>query len=100
MLLVHPKKMGHGKWEVAWQWLPHFLAADKDLIKSVDKKLSEEFKGTSLEDSEAVSQQMHNRLIDLIIEKYGIYGIGGLREFLEGYSCVHIYEDDDVVEES
>jgi len=34
---------------VAWQWLPHFLAADKDLIKSVDKVLSAEFKGTAVE---------------------------------------------------
>jgi len=79
MYLVHPKKHGHGKWEVAWTWLPFFLAADKELVKYVDQELTKEFKGVETEGEDQLVEMMHEKVINLIVEHYPI---PGLREHL------------------
>jgi hypothetical protein len=80
--LVNPKKGNSRKWEVAWAWLPHFLAADLSLVSHVDKVLTEEFKGTELPPQDQlargqdyVTYKMHHRVVDLIVEKYPIKGL-------------------------
>jgi hypothetical protein len=77
MFLVHKKKQGHGKWEVAWTWLPFFLASDQSLVKKVDQALTERFKGTDLsEDGGHALMHMHNTVIETILEKYPMQGLG------------------------
>lgn len=94
MYLVHEKKEKSGKWEVAWMWLPHFLAMDAKLHKLVDQKMTEEFKGQFLESSSDCPEhlvqemhnlvlKMHNKVIELILLEHPILG---LRELLEGYA--------------
>lgn len=87
MYLVHQKKHRDGKWEVAWMWLPHFLAADHSLRKHVDQKMTEAFKGEMVEkETEAhLLQRMNQKVVDLILEKYPI---PGLRRFMEGYTVL------------
>lgn len=94
MYLVHEKKERSGKWEVAWMWLPQFLAMDAELHKAVDQKMTQEFKGIFLEagvdpsaehmvqEMHDLTVRMHNRVIALILEKYPM---PGLREILEAY---------------
>jgi hypothetical protein len=92
MYLVHPRKNLDGKWEVAWMWLPHFLAADQDLHKLVDEKMTETFKGEVIEEPNrtiAVAK-MHLKVIDLIVERYP--NITGLRQLLEGYHNLSLEE--------
>lgn len=74
MYLVHQKKAKDGKWEVAWMWLPHFLAQDQSLHLYVEKKMTETFKGRIVEGSTLVIQ-MHEEVIRLIMEKYPIHGL-------------------------
>jgi hypothetical protein len=79
--LVHQKKHKEGKWEVAWMWLPHFLAADLALHKYVDQKMTEKFKGEMAEEDmelESLVGKMHNTVIGLILERYPIPGLKGL----------------------
>jgi len=94
MYLIHEKKAQDGRWEVAWMWLPHFLAADLELHKFVDQEMTKAFKGTMLEGEEPsmnqLLEQMHQQVINLILKKYPI---PGLREFLEGYS--HLRPDEE-----
>lgn len=84
MQLVHQKKGFNGKWEVAWMWLPHFLAADQELHKFVDQSMTKFFKGEMVEDDDVpkLVERMHQKVISLICEKHPIPGI---RRFLEGY---------------
>lgn len=89
MYLVHEKKDRTGKWEVAWTWLPYFLASDKNLHKYVGQKMTELFKGQTVEDDQAqknqLLMQMHNEVIRLILSKYPM---PGLRQYLE--STIHL----------
>ena len=94
MFLVLEKKDKPGKWEVAWTWLPFFLASDTGLHKVVDRAMTEEFRGTKLEGDvhmmyppsmTPILQKMHNRVVQLIIERYPI---PGLRMYLE--SVLHV----------
>jgi hypothetical protein len=81
MYLVHQKKHREGKWEVAWMWLPHFLAADLDLHKYVDQKMTEKFKGEIVEEEselETLVCKMNSTVISLILERYPILGLEGL----------------------
>ena len=89
MWLVHEDKRKEGKWEVAWMWLPHFLASDKSLHKWVAEKMTKEFKGTMLEGDvhnmyppsmTPILKRMHDRVIELLIEKYPIPGLRGYLE--------------------
>jgi len=80
MLLVHEKIDNPGRWEVAWMWLPHFLAADRRLHRHVDQEMKKEFKGRMVQDG--VVDQMNRRVIELILEQYPI---PGLRQLLETY---------------
>lgn len=84
MYLIHQKKHRDGKWEVAWMWLPHFLAADQALHKYVDQKMTEAFKGELVEEEQVAHllERMHQKLLDLVLEKYPV---PGMRKFLEGY---------------
>ena len=65
-------------------WLPHFLAADQNLHKYVDQKMTEAFKGELVEEEQVphLLERMHQRLLDLILEKYPV---PGMRRFLDGY---------------
>jgi hypothetical protein len=65
MLLVHPKKGEKGKWEIAWMWLPHFLALDTALHKHVDEEMTARFKGADLSDIH-VGMQMNQAVIEII----------------------------------
>ena len=88
MLFVHEKERGYGKWEVAWMWMPHFLAADSALHKYVDKEMTKAFKGTDLGiefDPMDVQERMHAKVIELVLEKYPMQG---LREYLEAIQSV------------
>ena len=99
MYLVHEKKHQDGKWEVAWMWLPHFLAADRELHKYVDKQMTEKFRGSMLQGDvysqyppsmRPLLQEMHDAVIVLILERYPI---PGLRRFLEGYIAIRPDEE-------
>jgi len=91
MYLIHEKKQQDGRWEVAWTWLPFFLAADRELHRFVDKRMTEKFKGEMLDPLPRPGQQldlmqrMHQCVIDLILEKHPI---PGLRAYLEG--IIHV----------
>jgi len=89
MYLVHEKKDHGGKWEVAWTWLPYFLASDKELHKFVGQQMTETFKGQTVEDDQAqknqLLMQMHAEVIRLILMKYPI---PGLRPYLE--ATIHL----------
>ena len=89
MYLVHEKKAKTGKWEVAWMWLPHFLAQDKSLHKYVAEKMTSVFKGEPVEEEASQRNllllQMHNEVIRLIMDKYPI---PGLRQSLE--ATIHL----------
>jgi len=95
MFLVQEKKVGHGRWEVAWTWLPFFLASDSSLHKHVGQKMTEEFKGQAVEEDQAQKNalllRMHNRVLDLILERYSI---PGLRQYLE--SVIHLRADEEI----
>jgi hypothetical protein len=86
MFLVHPRK-DRPKWEVAWTWLPFFLAADRDLHKSVDQTLTKEFGGTPADPE--IEEAMDERVKQLIITKYPITG---LMELLQSYRHVQLEE--------
>jgi hypothetical protein len=89
MYLVHEKQVGHGKWDVAWTWLPFFLASDSSLHKQVGHRMTEEFKGQQVEEDpvqkNALLLRMHNKVLELILEKYPI---PGLRQYLE--AVIHL----------
>lgn len=83
MLLVHEIKGRPGKWEVAWTWVPYFLASDRDLIRRVDKEMTKEVRTAVRLDlpEEDLLLRMHNKVIDIVV---GAYPIPGLRLYLEG----------------
>jgi hypothetical protein len=95
MFLVHEKKVGQGKWEVAWTWLPFFLSSDSNLHKFVGQQMTEEFKGQILEEGQmnAMQLRMHDRVICLILEKYPI---PGLRQYLE--ASIHLDPEEEVTQ--
>jgi len=97
MYLVHEQKKRPGKWEVAWMWLPHFLAADRELHKLVDQKMTEEFRGQMFDGTArenptaaAIVGKMNDRVMELILTKYPIHG---LRRLLEGYLALEPDEE-------
>lgn len=90
MLLVHEKKGFVGKWEVAWTWLPYFLAADRDLHKEVDQKMTAEFKGMSSEPEGRLIISMNERVKEIILARHPISGLKGL---LDAYSSVILKEE-------
>jgi len=83
VLLVHEIKGRPGKWEVAWTWVPYFLASDRDLIRRVDKEMTKEVRTAVRLDlpEEDLLLRMHNKVIDIVV---GAYPIPGLRLYLEG----------------
>jgi len=94
MFLAHERKDKTGTWEVAWMWLPHFLASDAELHKYVASKMTEVFKGEMFEEQEAQSliQNMHEQIIKLILEKYPI---PGLRQYLEAVIYLQPEEEEE-----
>jgi hypothetical protein len=92
MRLVQQKKEQDGRWEVAWIWLPHFLTLDVELQRYVDKQMTEKFRGRVVEDRDALADEMHLVVVDLIVEKYPIKG---LRQLLGSYSQISADEVDD-----
>ena len=91
MWLVHEDKAKDGRWQVAWMWLPHFLASDQSLHRYVADKMTEEFKGTMFEDdisaerTVSILKPMHDRVVGLILERYPIRG---LKEYLNAIQSV------------
>lgn len=77
MLLVFERKDKPGTMEVAWTWMPFFIAADNELIKDVDRKMSEMFKGSTPEKN--TLKVMHAWVIRIVTDKYRI---PGLKEYL------------------
>jgi len=75
MYLIHQGKENPSLWEVAWMWVPHFLAQDKDLHLEVDRALTEKWSGTKDPGAREV-RQMHDQVIEVIVEKYKIPGLG------------------------
>lgn len=82
MLVVHEKRKKPGKLEVAWTWFPFFIAADSDLIESVDTRMTEMFSGQDLRchDVGALMLRMHNEVLDMVCARYQFKG---LRKYLE-----------------
>jgi hypothetical protein len=93
VLLIHEKKDNPGRWEVAWMWLPHFLAANRELHRLVDKTMTEEFKGQTV-DGHRLPALMEARVKDLIIKQFPITG---LRELLDAYVHVDMNIDNPLV---
>ena len=91
MYLVHPKKGFVGKWEVAWTWLPYFIASDRDLIRAVDQALTEEFKGSTA--STMLEGLMDKKVRQLILTKYPF---SGLKAVLESYQGITLEEESNV----
>lgn len=81
MLLAHPKKNNPKKWEVATMWLPYFLAMDQKLLAHLDETLTKECKEIGYSE-----EMIHDRIIDLILERYPI---SGLREYLYSVTGVN-----------
>lgn len=103
MYLVHEDKTKDGRWQIAWTWMPFFLASDQSLHKSVSKAMTEEFRGTMLEGDvhnmyppsmTPILERMHKKVVDLIIEQYPI---PGLREYLNAIEGVQPEEKINVV---
>lgn len=103
--MIYEDKVKKGRWQVAWTWLPFFLSSNRDLHKFVAQKMTEEFRGSTVEGDvmsmyppsmTPLLQKMHDRVISLILEKHPI---PGLRQYLEAIIHVHPEEDpNDVVE--
>ena len=91
MFLAHQKKDKSGTWEVAWMWLPHFLAVDMELHKHVGQKMTSLFKGESFEGQPptVLLQRMHEQVIKLILERYPV---PGLCRYLE--SSIHLHPEE------
>ncbi len=87
MLLVQEIKGRVGKWEIAWTWMPYFLASDRDLIRKVDKEMTKELRTALRLDlpEEDLLRRMHNKVIDMVV---AAYPLPGLREYLEGLEKV------------
>jgi len=87
MLLVHEVKDRPGKWEVAWTWMPFFLASDGELIKRVDKSMTKALRGAARMKTtgEELHRLLHSKVLDLVAEAYPLQG---LRQYLEGIEGV------------
>jgi len=90
MLLVHKKKGFTGKWEVAWTWLPYFLASDRDLHKEVDQKMTVGFKGMSADPIEPLLTSMNERVKEIILARHPI---AGLKVLLDAYGSITLEEE-------
>jgi hypothetical protein len=88
MLLVHERKDKPGVWEVAWTWLPFFLAANTGLIKKVDLEMSKRFHGVN-----APAEEMHNTVLGIILEEFK--GMPGLDEYLKAVEKVNVTETEE-----
>jgi hypothetical protein len=84
VLLVHPKKDNPDHWEVKWTWMPFFLAADTNLHKEVDHHLTTRFGKADLSHP-SLPFEMHQAVIDFVVEKYKF---PGLKAYLEGIMAV------------
>lgn len=86
MLFVFQRKDKPETWEVRWQWMPFFIAADTDLIKAVDESLTTTFVNRDAGDIN-LQWEMHQAVITLVVEKHPI---PGLRSYLEAISSVEM----------
>lgn len=98
MDLVFRSSPGH--WEVAWTWMPNFLAMDRNLVNYVTDRMTTEFKGkTYLPDTlegESLVREMEDRVLALICS---FYRIDGLKEYLEGVKKV-TFSSTDILSET
>ena len=83
MDLVHQTKDKDGNltgvWEVAWTWLPHFIATNPDIVKYVAGMMTEKFRGMTI--GNGLQQQMNLEVIKLVVAKLPM---PGLEEYLLG----------------
>jgi hypothetical protein len=88
MKLVHQTKDKEGnrtgKWEVAWTWLPHFIATNPDIVKFVAERMTEMF--SNREVTKELEEEMHLAVIELILEKLPM---PGLKDYLALVTLVH-----------
>lgn len=82
--LVGPKKDVRSTWEVYWGYLPYFLAADLELIKTVDARMKELYAGS--EDDPERARFLSKTVIKLILEKYPMKGLKEALTALEAMS--------------
>lgn len=68
--LVHPKKSNPLVWEVAWTWMPYFLAADQELHRQVDQELTRLYKGDS-----PAPELVSRTVIRMCCERYPYQGL-------------------------
>ena len=73
-----------GKVELSFMWLPLFLGQDPGLKKEIEKTISAEFVGKSL-DSDTLDI-MHERVLDIICSKHS--AVTGLRDYLDSLKYV------------
>ena len=94
MYLVHQHE--NGKWQVAWMWLPQFLAIDRELHKHVDQGMTKAFKGEVIPDEpeqqKPILERMHFEVIRLITNTYPM---AGLRAYLEATISLEPEKSDD-----
>lgn len=62
-----------GRWEVAWTWLPYFIATNPDVIKHVALEMTKRFQNREVNDD--LIKEMHDTVIDLICDKIQIKGL-------------------------
>lgn len=87
MLLVHESKGHSGKWEVAWTWMPYFLASDGELIRRVDKAMTKALRDAARMEvnGEELTLLLHSKVLDLVVDAYPLQG---LRQYLKGVEGV------------
>lgn len=73
-----------GKVELAFMWLPGFIAFDGRLKAELEDKLAPELVGREL--TEETLDWAHERVLDFICEKHA--AIPGLRDFLDAVKFV------------
>jgi hypothetical protein len=80
MLLVHQRKANPRVLEVAWTWVPFWLAADKNLIAKIDQELTKQFKGQEMTPDLLV--ELDKMVKSKILEAYKIQGLDKVLEAL------------------
>jgi len=74
---------GPGKVELSFMWLPTFIGHDTRLKEEIEKQLAPELVGKELTDE--TLDVAHERVLDIICEKYKITG---LRDYIDALKFV------------
>lgn len=82
MNLVHSSREKEGALEVAWTWMPFWLASNPKLILDVDSALLERYRGRKLD--QGCLEEMGETVIETIISHHPIAGLEGLLRAITG----------------